>query len=354
MGLDPTLPALNQTWLSLGPGTFVLLGESGMDALHAWLSAPVCLLYLATLVGNTLLLGLAAADKALQRPMYQLLGLLTASDLVLATSTVPKALAVRRGLSGEISFQACLAQLFVAHVAFIAESSVLWAMAVDCYMAMCRPLRYGALRAQRVVGIVAVAAVTRGACVMAPPVALLRRLPYCGQRALPHTYCEHLGAARLAWSYTRPTVWYGLATTLLSPVLDLGLTGASYALILRTVCHLLSRSAQRKALGTCGAPPVSSPSSAHPPSSSWLTVSAATRCPATSTSSCLTPTWWCPLPSTPWSTECRPSRSLRGSGACFGSAGQDQRGVWALGEPPPGSNEHPVFCRIFPRSSWPL
>ncbi|KAM7235828.1 hypothetical protein CapIbe_013014 [Capra ibex] len=217
MGLDPTLPALNQTWLSLGPGAFVLLGESGMDALHAWLSAPVCLLYLATLVGNTLLLGLAAADKALQRPMYQLLGLLTASDLVLATSTVPKALAVRRGLSGEISFQACLAQLFVAHVAFIAESSVLWAMAVDCYMAMCRPLRYGALRAQCVVGIVAVAAVTRGACVMAPPVALLRRLPYCGQRALPHTYCEHLGAARLAWSYTRPTVWYGLATTLLSP-----------------------------------------------------------------------------------------------------------------------------------------
>uniref|UniRef100_A0A8C6CU10 G-protein coupled receptors family 1 profile domain-containing protein n=1 Tax=Moschus moschiferus TaxID=68415 RepID=A0A8C6CU10_MOSMO len=172
MGLDPTLPALNQTWLSSGPGTFVLLGVPGMEALHAWLSVPVCLLYLAALVGNALLLGLVAADKALQRPMYQLLGLLAAADLVLATSTVPKALAVLWGLSGEISFQACLAQLFVAHVAFIAESSVLLAMAVDRYVAICQPLR-----------IVAVAAVTRGACVMAPPVALLQRLPYCGTQA---------------------------------------------------------------------------------------------------------------------------------------------------------------------------
>uniref|UniRef100_A0A4W2I752 G-protein coupled receptors family 1 profile domain-containing protein n=2 Tax=Bos indicus x Bos taurus TaxID=30522 RepID=A0A4W2I752_BOBOX len=175
MELDPTLPVLNQTWLSLGPGTFVLLGVPGMEALHAWLSVPVCLLYLAALVVNILLLGLVAADKALQRPMYQLLGLLAAADLVLATSTVRKALAVLWGLSGEISFQSCLAQLFVAHVAFTAESLVLLAMAMDRYVAICQPLRYGALMTLRVVGIMAVAAVTRGACVMAPPVALLQR-----------------------------------------------------------------------------------------------------------------------------------------------------------------------------------
>ena len=86
-----------------------------------------------------------------------------------------KALAVLWGLSGEISFQSCLAQLFVAHVAFITESLVLLAMAMDRYVAICQPLRYGALLTQRVVGIVAVAAVTRGACVMAPLVGLLQR-----------------------------------------------------------------------------------------------------------------------------------------------------------------------------------
>nr|XP_008523614.1 PREDICTED: olfactory receptor 52D1-like [Equus przewalskii] len=251
MELDPALPTLNQTVLISGPGPFVLLGVPGLEALHAWLSVPVCLLYVAALAGNALLLGLVAADKALQAPMYQLLGLLAATDLVLATSTVPKALAVLWGLSGKISFGVCLAQVFVAHVAFIAESSVLLAMAVDRYVAIFQPLHYGALLTQRVVGIVAVAAVTRGACVMAPAVVLLHRLPYCGQRALPHTYCEHMGVARLACGDTRPNIWYGLATTLLSSALDLGLIGTSYARILQAVCRLPSHGARRKALGTC-------------------------------------------------------------------------------------------------------
>ncbi|XP_034523505.1 olfactory receptor 52D1-like [Ailuropoda melanoleuca] len=222
MGLDPTLPTLNQTVLVPGPGPFVLLGVPGLEALHAWLSVPLCLLYVAAVTGNGLLLGLVAADKTLWAPMYQLLGLLAAADLVLATSMVPKALAVLWGLLWEISFAACLAQLFVTHVTFIAESSVLLAMAVDRYVAICQALRYGALLTQRV-------------------------------RELPHTYCEHMGVARLACGDTRPNIWYGLATTLLSPALDLGLIAASYALILRAVCRLPSHGARCKALGTWGA-----------------------------------------------------------------------------------------------------
>ncbi|XP_004863537.1 olfactory receptor 52D1-like [Heterocephalus glaber] len=253
MELDPALPAFSRTVLLSRPGPFVLLGVPGLEALHAWLSVSMCLLYLAALIENSLLLRLVATDKALQTVMYQLLGLLDAADLILATSTVPKALAVPWGLSSEISFGACLAQLFVAHVAFIAESSVLLAMAVDRYVAICQPLCYGALLTQSVVGLVAVAAVTRGAFVMLPPVVLLQRLPYCGQRALPHTYCEHMGVARLACGDTCPNVWYGLATTLLSPCLDLGLITASYVLILHAVCSLPSQGARHKALGTCGA-----------------------------------------------------------------------------------------------------
>lgn len=121
-------------------------------------------------------------------------------------------------------------------------------MAVDRYVAIRQPLRYRALLTQRVVGIVAaVAAVTRGDCVVAPPVALLQRLSYCGRRALPHTYWEHMGVAWLACGNTRPNFWYGVATMLLSPALDLGLTGASYALILQAVCRLPSHGARRKA-----------------------------------------------------------------------------------------------------------
>lgn len=90
-----------------------------------------------------------------------------------------------QGVSGEVPFGAYLTQLFVAHISFTAASSVLLAMAVDCYVAICQPPHYGALLAQCAVRIVAI--VTHGACVMVPLVVLLQRLPYCWQRALPHT-----------------------------------------------------------------------------------------------------------------------------------------------------------------------
>ena len=75
MALDPVLATLNRTVLLPGPGPFVLLGVLGLEALHAWLSVPVCPLYMAAVAGNALLLGLVAADKTLRAPMYQLLGL---------------------------------------------------------------------------------------------------------------------------------------------------------------------------------------------------------------------------------------------------------------------------------------
>lgn len=88
--LDSIRPTLNQIALLSGPGPFILLGLPGEEALHAWISVPMCLLYMAALAGNALLLGLVAADKTLQAPMYQMLGLLAATKLVLAISTVPK------------------------------------------------------------------------------------------------------------------------------------------------------------------------------------------------------------------------------------------------------------------------
>uniref|UniRef100_A0A6I8N3I8 Olfactory receptor n=2 Tax=Ornithorhynchus anatinus TaxID=9258 RepID=A0A6I8N3I8_ORNAN len=238
---------------SFHPASFLLQGIPGLEGLHLWLSIPTCLMYILALLGNSALLFLILLDRNLHTPMFLFLAMLAGADLALSTSTVPKTLSVLWALSQEISFHACLAQMFFVHVTFIAESTILLAMAFDRYMAICRPLHYPAILTTAVTGRIGLAALGRALCVMVPTIFLLERLPYCGHRRMPHTYCEHMGIARLACAPIGVNIWYGLTTTLLSPGLDVMLISTSYGLILHAVFQLPSRDAKLKALGTCGA-----------------------------------------------------------------------------------------------------
>ncbi|NWR81411.1 O52B2 protein, partial [Centropus unirufus] len=249
-GLQGAMRELNES--SFDPVTFVLTGIPGMEESHVWISVPFCLMYLAAVFGNSAVLVAVATERSLHEPVYLFLAMLAASDLLLCTSTVPRMLAVFWFGAREISFDACVAQMFFTHFAFIVESSVLLAMAFDRYVAVCDPLRYAATLTPAVMAKMGAAAVARGFCIMLPPVFLLKRLPFCGRRVLPHSYCEHMGIARLACADIRANVWYGLATALLSSGLDAALIAASYALVLRAVLRLPPAEARLKALSTCG------------------------------------------------------------------------------------------------------
>ncbi|XP_044274552.1 olfactory receptor 52B2-like [Varanus komodoensis] len=244
------MPAGNHS--GFDPVTFVLTGIPGMEESHVWISVPFCLMYVVALLGNSLLLLLIATDRSLRQPMCLLLAMLAVADLLLSTATVPEMLAIFWFGSRKVSFDACVAQMFFTHCSFIAESSILLAMAFDRYMAICDPLRYLATLTPSAIGKVAAAAVTRGLCIMLPPVFLLKRLPFCGRSTMRHTYCEHMGIARLACADISVNVWYGFTTTLLSSGVDVVLIAASYVLILRAVFQLPAREARLKALRTCG------------------------------------------------------------------------------------------------------
>ncbi|XP_015270505.1 PREDICTED: olfactory receptor 52B2-like [Gekko japonicus] len=247
---DATFP-VNQS--SSYPEYFILVGLPGMEEYHTWLAIPFCLMYLLALLGNASLLFIISTERSLHQPMYFFLAMLAVADLALSSSTVPKTLGVLLASSREISFAACLTQMFFTHVSFIAESTILLAMAFDRYVAICDPLRYTVVLTHAAIAKIGLAALARSFCVMLPTLFLLRRLPYCGQRVMPHTYCEHMGIARMACADIAVNIWYGFTTTLLSPVLDLVLIAASYSLILRAIFRLPTKEARLKAVGTCGA-----------------------------------------------------------------------------------------------------
>ncbi|CAM5073975.1 unnamed protein product [Natator depressus] len=244
------MPADNHTFFA--PVTYILTGIPGTEESHVWIAIPFCLMYVTTLCGNSLLLFIILTERSLHEPMYLFVSMLAAADLLLSTTTVPKMLAVFWFRAGEISFAACLTQMFFIHVSFIAESAILLAMAFDRYVAICDPLRYTSVLTKSVIGKMGLAVVTRSFCVIFPLIFLVKQLKFCRSNLLPNNYCDYMGVARLACDDITVNVWYGVAVAILAIGLDAVLIAASYGLILRAVFRLPSKDARLKALRTCG------------------------------------------------------------------------------------------------------
>ncbi|XP_020831617.1 olfactory receptor 52D1-like [Phascolarctos cinereus] len=235
------------------PSTFILLGIPGMQDHHIWISIPFCSMYILALAGNGTILFIIMTDKALHEPMYLFLCLLSITDLVLCSTTLPKMLAIFWLDAHTISFHGCLTQMFFVHAVFATESAILLAMAFDRYVAICRPLHYISILNATVIGKIGAACVARGLLFVFPFIILIKRLPFCGRHILAHTYCEHMGIAKLACTSIKPNTVYGLTVALSVTGMDVVLIAASYVLILRAVLCLPSQDAQLRAFSTCGA-----------------------------------------------------------------------------------------------------
>ncbi|XP_076968301.1 olfactory receptor 52D1-like [Tamandua tetradactyla] len=234
------------------PDTLFLTGIPGLEIAYIWIAFPFCAMYLVAISGNAALILLIATDNALHAPMYLFLCLLSLTDLALSSTTVPKTLAILWFHAGEISFGGCLAQMFCIHSIYALESSVLLAMAFDRYVAICNPLRYMTILNHSVIGRIGLLGIFRSVALVSPCIFLLKRLPYCGHRVMAHTYCEHMGIARLACANITVNIVYGLTVALLAMGLDSILIAISYVFILNAVFRLPSRDARHKALSTCG------------------------------------------------------------------------------------------------------
>ncbi|XP_037018712.2 olfactory receptor 52B2 [Artibeus jamaicensis] len=234
------------------PTVFILLGIPGLENYHTWLSIPFCLMYITAVLGNGALILVVLNERTLHEPMYVFLSMLAGTDILLSTTTVPKALAIFWFHAGEIAFDACITQMFFIHVAFVAESGILLAMAFDRYVAICTPLRYTAILTPMAIGKMTLAIWGRSIGTIFPIIFLLKRLPFCRTNIIPHSYCEHIGVARLACADITVNIWYGFSVPMASVLVDVALIGISYTLILQAVFRLPSQDARHKALNTCG------------------------------------------------------------------------------------------------------
>ncbi|XP_073923049.1 olfactory receptor 52L1 [Castor canadensis] len=232
--------------------SFFLVGIPGLEESQHWIALLLGALYFLALVGNFTILFIIWNDSSLHQPMYLFLAMLAAIDLVLASSTAPKALVVLLAHAHEIGYIVCLIQMFFIHAFSSMESGILVAMALDRYVAICHPLHHSTILHPGIIGHIGMVVLVRGVLLLIPFPILLKSLIFCHATVIRHAYCEHMAVVKLACSETTVNQAYGLSVALFVVGLDVLAIVISYALILQAVLKVPGSEARLKAFSTCG------------------------------------------------------------------------------------------------------
>ncbi|XP_074072082.1 olfactory receptor 56B1-like [Macrotis lagotis] len=230
---------------------FILLGLPGIHNWQHWLSLPLAIIYLLALGANLLILLTIWQETSLHQPMYEFLGILSAVDMGLATTIMPKILFIFWFDAKAISLSECFAQMFAIHCFMGMESGIFLCMAIDRYIAICYPLRYPSIISFTFVLRSSGFMVLRNVLLSIPVSVLASQRDYCSKYEIEHCLCSNLGVTNLACDDKRINHLYQLVLGWMIMGTDLIIIIFSYAQILCSVLRLNSAEATSKALSTC-------------------------------------------------------------------------------------------------------
>ncbi|XP_043927824.1 olfactory receptor 52H1-like [Protopterus annectens] len=229
----------------------VLVGFLGLHDIQHWLSIPFFIMFLMSFFGNLIILLIIATEQRLHEPMYYFIFMLSAADLVLAVSLLPKLLVVLWYGSILLNFNGCLAQLFVIAFSSAMESSILALMAYDRYIAVTKSLRYRSIIKNQFILRISLFVTVRNFCIILPLPVLAKILPYYRVTTMYSVYCDYLAVSNAACAQTAMSEIYKYIFIIIVAPSDIALIGLSYFKIARAVLKLDSREARQKAFNTC-------------------------------------------------------------------------------------------------------
>ncbi|XP_004865177.1 olfactory receptor 4F15-like [Heterocephalus glaber] len=231
---------------------FVFLGLSASRPIQHFLLAFSTVFYITICLGNILVVFTVVFDPHLHSPMYFFLGNLSFIDLCLSTLTVPKMISDMYSGHNTISFKGCVIQIFVLHVLGGSEMVLLVSMALDRYMAICKPLRYLTIMSPRMCILLLSGAWVIGLIHSVAQLAFVVHLPFCGPNEIDSFYCDLPQFIKLTCSNTYRVEFLVTANSGFISTGTFFILIISYIYILFTVWKHSSRGSS-KALSTLSA-----------------------------------------------------------------------------------------------------
>ncbi|XP_014645904.1 PREDICTED: olfactory receptor 7G1-like [Ceratotherium simum simum] len=231
---------------------FLLLGLTDDPELQSFLFCLFLAMYLATILGNLLIILTVSSDSQLHNPMYFFLSNLSFTDICISTTTIPKMLVNIQAENQGITYIGCLTQIGFALVFGGYENFLLVAMAYDRYVAICYPLMYTVIMNPRLCVLLMLLSLFLSIVVALLHSLMVLQLSFCKDLEIPHFFCELAQVLKLACSDTLiNNIVINIVTGLFGGISLSGIM-FSYTQIVSSVLRMPSVSGKYKAFSTCG------------------------------------------------------------------------------------------------------
>ncbi|XP_040297337.1 olfactory receptor 1E5-like [Bufo bufo] len=233
------------------PTEFNILPFSSKADSPALIPFLFTVIYLLGVLMNVLIVILIYLDEHLHTPLYLFLCNLSFVDMCYTTTIVPKLLHMLSSGNHKVSFRECFTQMFFFFLAAGTEDLLLFTMAYDRYVAICKPLHYHSILSKKVCSFYMAAiwsCAALNSCLITVPT---MKMSFCNSTTIHHFYCDAKALTKISCAGKEmfyfviylELFFFGLCPFLCS------LT--SYAKILQVIFHIKSGDGRKKAFSTC-------------------------------------------------------------------------------------------------------
>ncbi|XP_028689246.2 LOW QUALITY PROTEIN: olfactory receptor 5AK2 [Macaca mulatta] len=209
------------------------------------------LIYVTSITGNTGIILLINTDSRFQTPMYFFLQHLAFVDICYTSAITPKLLQSFTEEKNFISFWGCVIQLLVYATFATSDCYLLAMMAVDRYVAICKPLHYTIIMSQRVCIHLVAGSYIMGSINASVHTGFTFSLSFCKSNNINYFFCD--GPPILALSCS--SIDINLMLLFVFVGFNLMFTGLviifSDIYIMATILKMSSSAGRKKSFSTC-------------------------------------------------------------------------------------------------------